>query len=156
MKLIIGLGNPGEKHKNNRHNAGYMFVDELKKINFPQNIVAVKSGSFMNDSGVFVSKYLKSHPLPPKDLYVVHDDLDIPLGSYKITFAKGPKNHNGLNSIYDKLGTHDFWHVRVGVDNRDPENRETGEEYVLGDFSDEEKTRVNKVLLEICKKLATS
>jgi PTH1 family peptidyl-tRNA hydrolase len=146
MKLIIGLGNPGEKYKNNRHNVGHMVADKLK---------AKKTDTFMNDSGVFVKKMFKARGLTPNDLYIIHDDLDIKLGEFKIQFGKGPKLHNGLESIENELGTTDFWRVRVGVDNRDPENRTSGEEYVLQDFTSEEKIVLDVVIKEICKKLVT-
>jgi len=89
------------------------------------------------------------------DLYIVHDDLDIKLGEYKIQKGKGPKVHKGINSIEKALGTDDFWRVRVGVDNRDSNNRTPGEQYVLQDFTSEEKEILDKVLDETCKKLAT-
>ena len=79
----------------------------------------------------------------------MHDDLDIRLGEYKIQFAKGPKVHNGLNDIYDKLGTNEFWHIRMGVDNREPDNRTPGEEYVLMDFTKEEQNILSKVIEQI-------
>ena len=109
----------------------------------------------MNDSGTVVSDLLTKHKVRPEDLYIVHDDLDLPLGTWKLQYAKGPKEHNGINDIEQKLGTKDFWRIRVGVDNRKPENRESGEEYVLQDFLPEEKIVMNKVIAAICKKLAT-
>lgn len=110
----------------------------------------------MNDSGSFVKKLVSQYPsIPVSSIYIIHDDLDIALGSYKIQFWKGPKDHKGLQSIEAALGTPDFWRVRIGVDNRDPKNRISGEEYVLQDFTSEEKTVIDKVIDEICKKLAT-
>lgn len=122
MKLVIGLGNPGKEHQYNRHNVGYLFVDRAKK--------GVKTNLFMNGSG----KFFKGK----KDFMVVHDDLDLRLGSYKIQFGKGPELHYGIQSIEKELGTKDFWRIRIGVDNRDPKNRELGESYVLKDFTKEE------------------
>ncbi len=150
MQLIVGLGNPGEKYKNNRHNVGYMVVDKLK------NVTAIKTNCFMNESGNVVRKLLNSYSLKPNDLFIVHDDLDIPFGSYKIQFGKGPKDHKGLESIDKELGTSEYWHVRIGVDNRDLENRIAGEEYVLQDFTNEERKVLDRVIFEVCKKLATS
>ncbi len=147
MKLIIGLGNPGEKYKNNRHNVGYIVIDSLTgKV---KNTKLFKSDKFMNDSGNSVKKLTDKYLSATKDLYVVHDDLDIRLGEYKIQFAKGPKVHNGLNDIYDKLGTNEFWHIRMGVDNREPDNRTPGEEYVLMDFTKEEQNILSKVIEQI-------
>ncbi len=154
MKLVVGIGNPEVKYKNTRHNVGMMVVDELISGGRIKNIVVKRSDKFMNDSGSFIKKQLTKYPsVTVSDLYVIHDDLDIPLGAFKIQFGKGPKVHNGLNDIYEKLGTNEFWHVRVGVDNRDSENRVKGDEYVLQDFSEEEKLILNGVIKQICNQL---
>ncbi len=149
MKLIAGLGNPGSKYQNTRHNAGFLLVDELEKINFP-DVVLFKPQLFMNRSGIEVKKLVKKYPLDRNELYVVHDDLDIPLGKFKITFGKGPKVHNGLKSIYEQLGTKDFWHIRIGIDNRQATGFSgTGEDYVLQSWRPQEREIVNKVIAEI-------
>ena len=151
MKLIVGLGNPGQKYKNNRHNVGFMVVERLMEEKLP-GVKLLKPNSFMNRSGVAVNKYLKKWkgptlPFSLPNLYVVHDDLDIELGKFKISFGKGPKVHNGLKSIYEQLGTKDFWHVRVGIDNRMKTGfRGTGEEYVLQNFRPEEREIIKKVI----------
>lgn len=155
MRLIVGLGNPGEKYKNNRHNVGHMVVDALHKKNLLKHFVVKKSEAMMNISGNFVKKLVEQYRLNSSDLWVIHDDLDIPLGSFKIQKGKGPKLHNGILSIERQLGTDEFWRVRIGVDNRLPEDRIAGEEYVLQDFSQQERGRLDKVIEEICKKLAT-
>ncbi len=153
MKLIIGLGNPGEKYKDNRHNVGYLALDTLQKNKLPKDAVLRKSNVFMNDSGDFVNKLVGQYKLEPSNLYIIHDDLDIPLGSYKIQLGTGPKVHNGINSIEEVLGTKEFYRVRVGVDNRDPNNREIGEEYVLQDFTDEERKILDEVIEKVCKEI---
>ena len=155
MKLIVGLGNPGEKYRNNRHNVGHMVVDGLEKRKLPKNVVVKKTGVFMNNSGSVIRRLINRYSLNINYLYVIHDDLDINLGEYKIQKGKGPKDHKGLNSIYDALGSKDFWHVRIGVDNRDPQDRIPGEDYVLQNFNQEELDKVNVVIEEICKKLVT-
>ncbi len=162
MKLIISIGNPGEKYKNNRHNAGYLVIDVLKKLRTKElkNLILAKTDTYMNDSGSFVSKLINHYSLDINHLYVVHDDLDLPLGTWKIQYAKGPKDHGGINDIEQKLGTKNFWRVRVGVDNRKPEVKVSGEEYVLQDFTKKEVVQVEQVIKkavqELCKKLATS
>lgn len=143
MKLIIGLGNPGEKYRGNRHNVGHQFVERAKK--------GFKTDVFMNDSGRFVAAKLNFLKLKPADLYVVHDDLDIRLGEYKIQMGIGPKVHNGVSSIEAALGTKDFWRIRIGVDNRDPDNRTPGEDYVLQNFSSDEKKIIEEVFDAILK-----
>jgi PTH1 family peptidyl-tRNA hydrolase len=148
MKLVIGLGNPGVTYVNTRHNTGFQFVDELQKNNKSNNLVVRKSDTFMNESGNFAKKLIDQYKLDLSDLYIVHDDLDIALGEYKIQFGRGPKDHNGLKSVDDVLGTDEYWHVRIGVDNRPLDNRPLGIEYVLQNFSDEEKMKMDKVIKE--------
>ncbi|EKE13015.1 MAG: Peptidyl-tRNA hydrolase [uncultured bacterium] len=155
MKLIIGLGNPGIDYTETRHNVGYKVIDELLKNKFTKNILARKTNVFMNQSGKFVESQTSKYQAKEEDLYIVHDDLDIPLGDYKIQFGKGPKDHNGLKSIDDALGTDEYWHVRIGIDNRQGDSRPMGEEYVLQNFSDEEKVIIEKTIKEVCKKLET-
>lgn len=149
MKLLIGLGNPEKKHLNNRHNAGYLLVNKMWQRG-ESSLVSKQSNVFMNDSGSAVKKLVDRYSLNLNNLYVAHDDLDIKLGEYKIQFGRGPKDHNGIKDIEDKLGTSDFWRVRIGVDNRDPNNRISGEEYVLQDFSEDEL----KVIQGVIKKAA--
>jgi len=160
MKLIIGLGNPGEKYKNNRHNVGQMVVDKIKIKDF----VTKKTFVFMNSSGEEVKRLLTTYSLMPTPkaqaplnaLFVVHDDLDIKLGEFKIQKGVGPKLHYGVDSIDKALGTKDYWRVRVGIDNR-PHSAEAprGEDYVLQDFTQEEQEVLQNVISQICKKLAT-
>ncbi len=153
MKLLVGLGNPGEKYKNNRHNVGYMFVDYLEnKIGKKKDIIVAKTQVFMNESGRAVNKLTNTYNLEPNTLYIIHDDLDIRLGEYKIQKGKGPKLHNGIESIEQTLQTKDFWRVRIGVDNRDEDNRIPGEKYVLQDFVPEEKITLKTVFEEIVTK----
>ncbi len=172
MKLIVGLGNPGEKYKNTRHNAGFMVVDELAKqkkliwedsktgklqycwfTNSSGKIELIRPQTFMNNSGEAVSYAKRKHGVKLKDIYIVHDDLDIPLGSYKIQFGKGPKDHNGLNDIYEKLGTKDFWHVRVGIENRRIENKISGYDYVLENFTSKELDILQLVIKRVVQNL---
>ncbi|MDZ7586142.1 MAG: aminoacyl-tRNA hydrolase [Patescibacteria group bacterium] len=153
MKYIVGLGNPGSKYQNNRHNAGFMAVDRLMKEKW-SGVKWLKPQTFMNKSGTAVKKFLgrREEPNLPSfaNLYVAHDDLDIELGKFKISWGKGPKVHNGLRSIYEQLGTKDFWHVRIGIDNRMKTGfRGTGEEYVLQNFRPEEREIVEKVIDKI-------
>jgi len=158
MKLIVGLGNPGKKYIKSRHSTGIMFVAELQKAKKDvfTDFLIKKSDVFMNDSGSFVKKLVDQYKLNFSDLYIVHDDLDLKLGEYKIQFGVGPKDHNGVNSVEEKLGTKDFWRVRIGIDNRSLEDRTQGEHCVLEDFTDEERKILDKVIVEVCKKLATS
>jgi peptidyl-tRNA hydrolase, PTH1 family len=156
MKLIVGLGNPGEKYASNRHNVGHMVVDKIKNNNIRiKNATTIKTNTFMNDSGTSVKELLSKNNVSPENLYIIHDDLDLPLGSWKMQLAKGPKDNGGINSIEQVLGTENFWRIRVGIDNRNPEKRTSGEEYVLEDFTEDEKDILDKVINDICKKLET-
>jgi PTH1 family peptidyl-tRNA hydrolase len=161
MKLFVGLGNPEPKFFNTRHNAGYMVIDALNEnlktkykrkpsINsekFLQSIVwdyspfavLAKPMKYMNDSGIAVKKLVDAYKVKPEDLYIIHDDLDIALGDYKIQVGKGPKVHHGLESITEELDTDKFGRIRIGMENRDKENRIKGEDYVLRDFPEDEK-----------------
>jgi PTH1 family peptidyl-tRNA hydrolase len=165
MKLFVGLGNPEMKYANNRHNVGHTVIDAIniflnKKYKrkpaafsqkFLQSIVSdyspfavtAKPMKFMNDSGIAIKKLVDAYKVNPEDLYVIHDDLDIPLGEYKIQMAKGPKVHNGIKSIEEELETKNFGRIRIGIENRNTKNRIKGEEYVLSDFTEEEKRILN-------------
>jgi len=177
MKLLVGLGNPGEKYKNNRHNAGFMIIDHLisqnkkaplirqltdKHQKLPLSIlyhlsaelILAKPQIFMNQSGIAINKIIKNYKLRIKNLIIAHDDLDIPLGKFKIQKGVGPKLHNGLASIEQHLKTKDFWRIRIGIDNRQPEKYINGEKYVLQNFTFEEKqTLFNDTFLEIFTQL---
>lgn len=157
MKLIVGLGNSGTKYKLTRHNAGYMLIERLFKHNHDGLVLATTANSttdaHMNNSGLFVKKILDETSFTLDDLYVAHDDLDLPLGEFKIQFGKGPKIHNGINSVEEELGTKDFWRIRIGIDNRQPENRTEGETYVLEDFSADEIEILEKVLDKVSHEL---
>jgi PTH1 family peptidyl-tRNA hydrolase len=153
MRLFVGLGNPGEKYWNNRHNVGHMAVDFLLNRGLPKDIIVKKTDSFMNESGIFVKRLVEQYHLDLSDLWVIHDDLDIPLGSYKIQKGKGPKIHKGLMSIDGKLGSDEYWHARIGVDNRTQETRIPGEKYVLEDFKPEEMEIIQRVIRNVAEEL---
>ena len=142
MIIIIGLGNPGKKYQNNRHNVGHLFVDyilENQSAGWRTKVKIMKTDCFMNLSGFFVKKLSMINHLSSNDLIVVHDDLDIPLGKFHIQFASGPLLHNGLESIEQHLKTKDFYRIRIGVDNRPVDRKIPGETYTLQNFLPEEK-----------------
>ncbi len=171
MKIIVGLGNPGEKYSDNRHNVGFMVVDKLKNdlgtsdwemsskfkslISQTKEYILVKPQTFMNDSGLAVASICNFYKINLSDLYIVHDDLDIIIGSYKIQHGKGPQVHNGLRSIEEKLGSDKFWNVRVGVENREVRGNKgiPGVVYSLQNFSSDEakvvETVVESILVEL-------
>jgi len=152
MKLIVGLGNPGAKYAQNRHNSGFMLVDYLKQnASFNSDVEYLKPQTFMNKSGDEVSRKVNFYKIKPEDLVVIHDDLDLKLGEYKIQKGKGPKIHNGINHIEERLGTKDFWRVRIGVDARPIENRLPGDAYVLQNFQSGELVKLIELFPEITK-----
>lgn len=149
MKLIVGLGNPGPDYENHKHNIGQWVLDVLTKelkLKWEKNSLAVvswttiekedcwfaKPKTFMNESGKAVKVLLNEKNLSPKDLIVIHDDMDIALGKLRWGFASGFGGHNGAKSIIDTLGTKDFYRVRLGV-GRPPAHRDPAE-YVLQPF----------------------
>lgn len=164
MKLLVGLGNKGEIYQKNRHNAGFLFVDKVfealkgEKLSFSyskkfdslvcqiKDLILAKPQTMMNSSGIAVSKIASFYKIPASYLWLSYDDLDIPLGQYKIVFGRPPKTHNGVYSVIDLLGSSSFWHIRLGVDNRSKENKERGEEYVLKDFLPEEEKVIDEVI----------
>ena len=171
MILIVGLGNPGDEYKNNRHNVGFVTIDnlaqELANNNFKldkysksyivkgETYLLAKPTTFMNSSGTAVKKLVTQCNIKNADLWVIHDDLDIRLGDYKIQNGVGPKIHNGLLSIYEKLGTKKFWHIRIGVDNREQDNRIAGEIYVLQNFRKDEIVERDRVINKAIEELRT-
>lgn len=158
MKVIVGLGNPGVEHSKNRHNVGFMVVDRLageaasweSKFNSlilkSADRLLVKPQTFMNRSGDVMAEIVSFYKVSMADLVVIHDDLDIRLGEFKVVQGVGPKIHNGLISIEDSLGKKDFWRVRIGVDNRSSEARAPGDEYVLANFLPEEDKVIGDVI----------
>lgn len=166
MKLLVGLGNPGQKYEKNRHNVGFMFLDafdgeaewrEEKKFygmvaeieREGEKYLLLKPDTFMNDSGESVAAVSNFYKLNVSDILVVHDDLDIAFGSWKMQQGKGPKVHYGVTSIEQSLGDVNFWRVRIGVDGRDPTNRIDGHSYVLQDFTSEEQGNLDLVFEEV-------
>jgi PTH1 family peptidyl-tRNA hydrolase len=160
MKLIVGLGNPGIEYENTRHNVGFIILDAMIKenqmewekwnnslISRSNTSIFAKPQTFMNDSGVAIKALVNFFKIKPQEIYVIHDDLDIPLGKWKLQKGVGPKVHNGINSIENELGTQEFWRIRIGIDNRDSENRIAGEEYVLQKFLSDE----NHILENVSK-----
>ena len=170
MKLIIGLGNPGEEYKKTRHNAGFLAVNKIaNNFRFPvssfqskfnaeisqgiideEKIILAKPQTFMNNSGQAVKAIIDYYKIKPEDIIVIHDDLDILLGEYKISKNKNSGGHKGVQSIIDYLGTKDFTRIRIGIG---IENKKTPtEKFVLERFGEDEMGIVEGVIEEIIKK----
>ena len=138
IKLIVGLGNPGDKYESTRHNAGFWFVDaaaaqtnsklalDAKMFGFVGKLNAdvylLKPTTFMNASGKAVVALANYYKILPNEVLVVHDELDLPAGSAKLKFGGGHGGHNGLRDIHAALGTADYWRLRLGIDHPGDKN----------------------------------
>jgi PTH1 family peptidyl-tRNA hydrolase len=162
--LVVGLGNPGSQYQGNRHNLGFMVVDELlrrgrasaPRAKFGAELVEAtiagdkalfcKPMEFMNVSGQAVARVAQFWKIPPAETVVVHDELDIPFGRLKLGAGGGHGGHNGLRSIIADWGTADFVRVRVGI-NRPAPGRDAAA-YVLDDFSRAEQASLPALVAE--------
>jgi PTH1 family peptidyl-tRNA hydrolase len=159
--LIVGLGNPGQRYDNTRHNAGFLAVDAIARmrgwnweykssleamIAGQREVALLKPDTFMNNSGRSLRKSVDYYKILLEKLIVIHDDLDLPLSQTKVSWARGPHIHNGILSVEQNLKSKLFWRVRVGVDSRTAEERRVlrGERYVLKPLSYEERKLLDK------------
>jgi PTH1 family peptidyl-tRNA hydrolase len=151
MHLVVGLGNPGPEYQDNRHNLGFMVVDELlarargpaTRAKFGAELAEASLGGnrvlfckpmeYMNVSGQAVARAAGFWKIPIGDIVVVHDELDLPFGRIKLGAGGGAGGHNGIRSITADLGDPGFARVRVGI-GRPPAGRD-GASYVLANFS---------------------
>lgn len=168
MRIIIGLGNPGKQYKDTRHNAGFTAVDNLaKKLELKwkkkfkadlakgDGLILIKPLTFMNDSGSSVVSALAYYKLPPAELTVIHDDLDIELGQYKISLDSRSAGHNGVQSIIDRLKTKNFRRIRIGI--KTPGLKKIpATEFVLQKFSAEEEKIIKKLISKIITEIIPS
>ena len=149
MKLIVGLGNPGEKYELNRHNVGFLAVDYLidefkaSKVSSKfkgelfksDKYLFLKPMTFMNLSGESVVLVKNFYKIENEDIIVIHDDIDLKLCALKFKRGGGSGGHNGLKSIDKHIGN-DYWRVRIGVGR--PESKQEVVNYVLSDFKEDE------------------
>lgn len=154
IRMVAGLGNPGEEYARTRHNAGFCAIDELARkanvtywknqsgaevasisVNDPdaeggkREVLLVKPQSYMNTSGGPISKLCAANKIGAEELLVIHDELDIPAGDVRVKVGGGHAGHNGLRSIIDKMGSRDFSRIRVGIGN--PPGRMQVADFVL-------------------------
>ena len=177
MKLIVGIGNPDKKYQNTRHNLGQKIIKEYvetfcktslqTKKSFNADILEIGESSdkkilatstdYMNNSGIAVHKLTQFYKISPSNIYIIHDDLDLEIGDYRIQFDRGPAGHNGIKSIIENLGTQAFNRIRIGIGK--PKSfvasgaGDPTEDYVLQLFSKDEsdiiKTLIPKIFEEI-------
>ena len=137
MKLIVGLGNPGEKYENTRHNLGFLVLDHLlkdlgtSKIEWDRSTklksdistfaftsekaLLAKPQTYMNNSGMAVQLLKDFYKVDSEDIWIVYDELDLPVGSMKIRFGGAAAGHHGVESIMEAIGTDKFWRFRLGI-----------------------------------------
>ncbi len=185
MKLIIGLGNPGEEYADARHNVGFMAVDTIakkegskfsfeKKFNaeiakscFDEKpVILAKPFTFVNKSGEAVRKLKVFYKVKSEDVVVIHDDLDIEFGNFKTSFAKHSGGHRGVQSVIDGLKTDKFWRLRIGTANRKlatarhqrtlKAKKEAVGDFVLSRFSPAEQTELKKIIKKALEGLTAS
>jgi PTH1 family peptidyl-tRNA hydrolase len=178
MKLIVGLGNPGLKHEKTRHNLGFIILDdflkdfstssqnlwheekkfqaEIAEIDWQpkkakmEKVILIKPLTYMNGSGSAVSLISKFYKIAPIDIWVIHDEIDLPLGGMKIRFGGASAGHKGVESIIEYLGTDKFWRFRIGIGEQHEQVRDKKvkaiDNYVLGEFSEGEKGKAREII----------
>ncbi|HBZ82535.1 MULTISPECIES: aminoacyl-tRNA hydrolase [Brevibacillus] len=162
MKVIIGLGNPGKKYEDTRHNAGFMAIDKISdKWGIPvtqnkfralvgegrvegEKVLLVKPQTYMNLSGESVAEILKFYKLIPDDLVVIFDDLDLPTGQLRLREKGSAGGHNGIKSMIQHLGTQEFKRIKVGISR--PEPGRSVSDYVLQSFPAAERTLIQEAV----------
>jgi len=141
--LVVGLGNPGEKYKNTRHNTGFMVIDKLANKDLPADVELLKPNSGMNNSGEDVKSVLRYSNLKPDNVWVIYDDVDLKLG--KIRFRQGGSTtHKGVESIIKSLGSDNFKRIRIGIGPL-PKQKPI-EKFVLQRFSKKEMLVIEQVV----------
>lgn len=163
MLLLVGLGNPGPKYAFNRHNIGFMAVDEIvRRHSFSpersrfqsltyegtlggEKVIAMKPMTYMNESGRAVGEAVRFFKIEPQDVVVIHDELDLPAGKLRIKTGGGAGGHNGIKSIIAHIGEN-FRRIRIGIGHPGTKEREHVLNAVLGDFSKAEMKWVEPLL----------
>ena len=169
MLLFVGLGNPTQDSKNNRHNIGFKVIDAInnkfglskQKPKFKgllttgkigdKKVYAIKPLTFMNNSGICIRELIEYFKMEAGNVIVFHDDLDIDFGKIKAKFGGSSAGHNGVASI-DKFIGKDYSRVRIGIGKPDPKIDVS--DYVLNDFSEEESAKLDKITLNILESIS--
>ncbi len=167
MKLVVGLGNPGEKYAGTRHNIGFDIVDACSNaLNIPldqakfkgiygsrlingEKVFLLKPLTYMNLSGTSVVPLMNYFNISPEDLLIIYDDLDLPTGKIRLRQKGSAGGHNGMKSVIQHLGTEKFNRIRVGI-NR-PEDGEAIINYVLGKYRPDEREAMQDSVIQATK-----
>lgn len=160
IKLFIGLGNPGKKYSDTRHNAGFWWIDlvahqqninlqnsdkffsSIGKSSNAEEFYVAKPNTFMNDSGKALAAIAKFYKINPNEILVIHDDLDIDVGQAKLKFGGSHGGHNGLKSIFACIGSQDFWRLKIGIGH--PGEKHLVVDYVLKTPSSKERDLIDE------------
>ncbi|OYD26727.1 PTH1 family peptidyl-tRNA hydrolase [Mycoplasma testudineum] len=167
MKLVIGLGNPGNEYLNTKHNVGFNVLDlvakklnvEINKEKFEglyykgHNVILAKPQTYMNNSGKFVKAICNFYNIDINDVLVVYDDMDFPVGKAVIKGSGSSGGQKGMDSIIKHLGTQDIKRIRIGI-GRPGENHDVSN-YVLSKFTEEQQTKMNLVLDSVSETVLT-
>jgi PTH1 family peptidyl-tRNA hydrolase len=166
MFLIVGLGNPGKQYAKNRHNAGFLALEQIaadhklaeqtEKFNSRRfegkigdhKIIAIMPQSYMNLSGIAVSQFVKFYKIPPKNIIVIFDDLDLDCARVKTKVGGSDGGHNGIKSINSYL-KNEYLKIRIGISR--PKDSSLVAKFVLSDFTMEETLKINNILEKISK-----
>ena len=164
MKLIVGLGNPGREYENTRHNIGFMTIDEyankigvsITKDKFNglyadtningEKVILLKPQAYINLSGEVIRKYIDFFKINIEDILIIHDDLDLAVGTYKIKPKGSSGGHNGLKNIELHLGTQEYKRIKIGISNNKLMDTK---DYVLGKLSKEESEVLSNIRKEV-------
>ncbi len=164
IRLIVGLGNPGPEYAPTRHNVGFWFVDalaqsqafkaearfhgELSRLSRRgQDLRLLKPSTYMNHSGRSVAAVSRYFEIPPEQILIAHDELDLPVGTVRLKQGGGHAGHNGLRDTINLLGSRDFWRLRIGIDH--PGDRSLVLGYVLGRPSRSDALRIEDALRDV-------
>lgn len=162
MKIVVGLGNPGQEYSCSRHNIGFMAIDKLAEklavttwrerynaqvaeYRGSQTVLLVKPQTYMNLSGRSVAPLAAFYKVTPEDIIVIYDDLDLPTGQLRLRLKGGSGGHRGIESMLAELGKDDFARIRIGI-GRPPAGWEVVN-YVLGRFTSEEASVISQAIL---------
>tara|TARA_A100001037_G_scaffold289968_1_gene302288 strand:+ start:324 stop:1049 length:726 start_codon:yes stop_codon:yes gene_type:complete len=169
MRLVVGLGNPGSKHKDNRHNIGFMAADEIVRrhgLSPPrakfqgdvsegqiagERVIVLKPTTFMNESGRAVGETLRFFKLAPEDVIVIYDEIDLAATKIRVKQGGGHAGHNGLRSIDAHLPDKNYWRVRLGIGH--PGDKARVRNYVLGDFAKADQNWLSRELAAVADEL---
>lgn len=163
MKLLIGLGNPGREYQNNRHNIGFQVLDQLARdfklekkfkaeIFKGDNFLLSKPQTFMNNSGQAVASIKTFYKIKPENIIVIHDDIDLPIGTIRISQGSTSGGNKGVESIIKEIGSKNFIRLRVGVANAQ-RAKIPADKFVLQNFSPADKKILKAIMPQILEAL---